>query len=335
MPTAILPYTAADRAEAIRGYRPLTRDCAAATANIVALAAQMTECPRSHVSLVGTQAEWLLAEHGTDLAERPLNRSFCAHALLTPSETTLVVDATRDARFADNPEVTGPPGIRLYAGAPLVDHDGTALGTLCVMDTRVRSLSQRHLATLTQLADTALATLEMNRSLAEMGQLALLDDLTGLPNRPALMTALGKTIARQARHGERFALAYLDLDGLKQVNDRSGHEAGDRVLRTVAAILARGVRTEDTVARLGGDEFALLLAGNPPNPAAPAERIRTEIESQCAAHGWAITASIGVVSFHALPAGVAVALGLADSIMYRAKRGGRNRLISFTFEGAG
>ena len=252
-----------------------------------------------------------------------------------PAVTTVVADATQDARFADNPDVIGPAGIRLYAGAPLIDRDSTPLGTLCVMDTRVRTLDEHHLATLRRLADTALAALEMNRALTEMGQMALIDDLTGLPNRPALMTALGKAIARHARHGEKFAVAYLDLDGLKRVNDTAGHEAGDRLLRIVAAVLAKGVRIEDMAARLGGDEFSLLLVGNPPNPTIPAERIRADIEAQCAAQGWAVTASIGVVSFHAVPAGVAVALGVADSIMYRAKRGGGNRLVTFNFEGAG
>lgn len=94
---------------------------------------------------------------------------------------------------------------------------------------------------------------------ARMEHAALHDSLTGLPNRLLLADRLSQAIATAERLGHGFALAYLDLNGFKQINDSHGHDAGDEVLKVVAARLHAGLRTSDTVARLGGDEFVVLL----------------------------------------------------------------------------
>jgi diguanylate cyclase (GGDEF)-like protein/PAS domain S-box-containing protein len=95
---------------------------------------------------------------------------------------------------------------------------------------------------------------------ARMERAALHDALTGLPNRLLLGDRLRQAIAGAERSGHVFALAYLDLNGFKQVNDNHGHDAGDEVLKAVAARLQAGLRASDTVARLGGDEFVVLLS---------------------------------------------------------------------------
>ena len=92
-----------------------------------------------------------------------------------------------------------------------------------------------------------------------MERAALHDALTGLPNRLLLGDRLKQAIAGAERSGHVFALAYLDLNGFKQINDNHGHDAGDEVLKAVAARLQTGLRASDTVARLGGDEFVVLL----------------------------------------------------------------------------
>jgi len=96
---------------------------------------------------------------------------------------------------------------------------------------------------------------------ARMERAALHDALTGLPNRLLLGDRLRQAIAGAERSGHVFALAYLDLNGFKQVNDNHGHDAGDEVLKAVAARLQAGLRASDTVARLGGDEFVVLQTG--------------------------------------------------------------------------
>ena len=93
----------------------------------------------------------------------------------------------------------------------------------------------------------------------QLDQLAHQDSLIDLPNRRGFMRALERFIDRVQRYGEKAALLFVDLDGLKLINDTFGHQAGDEALIQVARLLSGGVRKSDLVARLGGDEFAILL----------------------------------------------------------------------------
>lgn len=93
----------------------------------------------------------------------------------------------------------------------------------------------------------------------ELRAKAMLDPLTGLPNRALFRDRLHAACARAGRHRQRFAVAYLDLDGFKRVNDEHGHPVGDRLLVAIAQQLSQAVRATDTVARLGGDEFGIVL----------------------------------------------------------------------------
>ncbi len=100
-------------------------------------AARLCDTPIAFVSIVEADRQRFLAAFGSDLSETPRSVSFCAHAMLE-NELMVVPDATEDARFADNPLVTGGPGIRFYAGAALKTEEGTPIGSLCVMDTAPR-----------------------------------------------------------------------------------------------------------------------------------------------------------------------------------------------------
>lgn len=105
-------------------------------------------------------------------------------------------------------------------------------------------------------------------------QLALHDELTGLPNRRAFLDRLRDEIARGRRHGHSFSLLLLDLNGLKDLNDTFGHQAGDAALCAFAMVLQEAVRTEDLVARIGGDEFAIIGVHGEGDESGPfAERI--------------------------------------------------------------
>lgn len=101
---------------------------------------------------------------------------------------------------------------------------------------------------------------EQDERISFLEQLSVTDELTGIPNRRGLRSALGKTLAAAARHNEVGVLGFLDLDSFKEINDTYGHMAGDTVLRKVAKLLKTHVRPEDTVARIAGDEFALILS---------------------------------------------------------------------------
>ncbi len=154
------------------------------------------------------------------------------------------------------------------------------------------------------------------------------DALTGLPNRMLLLDRLQQAIALSQRHRTVLAVCFIDLDGFKAINDRHGHAAGDRLLQTVAARLAAGVRANDTVARLGGDEFVLLLTEL--HERAECElvlsRIREDVHAPVdlgAGRTGRVSASIGVAFCPHDGSDADRLLTIADEAMYRAKQAGR------------
>ena len=111
-------------------------------------------------------------------------------------------------------------------------------------------------------------------------RLSTIDPLTALYNRAFFFAAIEREMARSARSGRGFCLLMMDLDGLKDINDRLGHYHGDRVLRAVSEVIASGVRRIDTAARYGGDEFVVLLPETDPTGAfVLAEKIRLGVRA--------------------------------------------------------
>lgn len=154
------------------------------------------------------------------------------------------------------------------------------------------------------------------------------DPLTGLYNRRYLETMLERELALQRRGGRTLCVMMIDIDEFKAVNDRHGHAAGDAVLRELAAILRRELRTSDLAVRMGGDEFLVVLPdAQPEQAAAIAERLRAGLGSRAFPEigSCAVTASIGIVQAGA-EAGMAGLLRSADEALYRAKRSGRDRI---------
>jgi diguanylate cyclase (GGDEF)-like protein len=138
-------------------------------------------------------------------------------------------------------------------------YDGKRTGVLKVTSASAGAFDGRHariLGLLANLIATALVRADLMRRLAEQ---AVTDELTGLPNRRAWYEWLDQARARADRSRLPLSVVVLDLDGFKQVNDRDGHAAGDRILRTVSATWLSVVREVDFLARIGGDEFGLIL----------------------------------------------------------------------------
>lgn len=173
-----------------------------------------------------------------------------------------------------------------------------------------------------------------DRAEAELAELAMTDPLTGVLNRRGLMTRSVVELIRQRRLGGAATVVTFDLDRFKAINDRHGHDAGDRVLCRFAAVLASGLRAGDLLARTGGEEFALLLAGSDAAQAAAiVERLRERVRAEVAhpaGVGGVITASAGIagVDVAAAPEMALVgALGAADRALYQAKHDGRDRAV--------
>ena len=121
--------------------------------DLTRLAASLCGTPIALVTLVDEHRQWFKAKVGCEAEAIPRDFALCAHAILEPKAMLLVTDLTADPRFADHPLVTGGPGARFYAGAPLVTAAGHALGTLCVIDLVARTLSPEQRDSLMALAD--------------------------------------------------------------------------------------------------------------------------------------------------------------------------------------
>ena len=165
------------------------------------------------------------------------------------------------------------------------------------------------------VADTAAAAFD------EASRLGGLDALTGLPNRTVLLDRFETAIFNAKRHGTRVALLFLDLDAFKQINDRLGHESGDRALQLVADCLSALVRETDTVSRHGGDEFLVLLAEvtSAADAAVVAHKVNTALAAHSQADGWQLRASIGISVYPEDGEDAKTLIAHADAAMYGAK----------------
>ena len=212
--------------------------------------------------------------------------------------------------------------IRIVSGEPvweeLRDHKGLSLYML-----------------MTSMAAFGLFGAHLGRQESRLEQQSVTDGLTGLKNFPYFFARLEEAYAQYQRTNSPFALAVVDLDGFKSINDIHGHPVGDRALAVAANSIASIVRRGDTAARVGGDEFALLLPGRSSVEAHQiGERICEVVRHASAQslheHGSIrLTASVGIASTDqcamAVPRDLYVA---ADNALYQAKRQGRDRAIT-------
>ena len=182
---------------------------------------------------------------------------------------------------------------------------------------------------LERFADLMSAALANADSRAVLQQQATCDGLTGLLNHRAYYERLDAERRRALRHGRPLALAVFDLDGFKAVNDAHGHQAGDRVLQTVARAFAEGARAGDAPARVGGDEFAVIAPDTDATDAfALAERLRTSAADALARLDYPVTLSAGVTDLSSASS-VEELVRLADGALYWAKHHGRDQTVRY------
>ena len=160
-------------------------------------------------------------------------------------------------------------------------------------------------------------------------RLALVDELTGLPNRRAFTSSAQRAVATARRAGEDLAVAMVDVDHFKKINDHYGHDEGDRVLRELARTMLDFFREGDLLGRLGGEEFGVVLAGITEDFAQRRlDAFREEVARRCTVRQTAVTVSIGFTRVKRASGGLDELLKTADRALYAAKDGGRNRVVS-------
>lgn len=199
-------------------------------------------------------------------------------------------------------------------------------GWLCVYSDRedMASAEADFLTLFAQQIEKSITIADLFQALKEQ---AVTDSLTGLYNRRYFEENLKKEVVRAKRQNQPFSIIGMDLDHLKQINDKHGHAYGDLAIKTLADVLKNNARSIDLPARMGGEEFDILLPGVDSKGAmVAAERIRKTIESQKLDVIGHVTASIGVATFFEHTDNVEELLELTDQAMYYSKRNGRNQV---------
>ena len=345
-----LPDNESERLAALQRYQILDTAREPAFDDLALIASTLCGTPMGAVTLIDADRQWFKALCGNDTRHTPRDESFCGHAIVDPEALMVVEDAASDRRFHDNPAVLNAPYVRFYAGAPLLSSDGYALGTLCVFDTQPRQLTSAQADALWALARQVSRLLEMRRlaakltqmeeqrrgyearlqhyqqqleqSNAELRELSTTDALTGLANRRSLTLALGRLLEDGTAE---VAVAIIDVDHFKRVNDAQGHAEGDRALVELAALFKRQAGPGELIARYGGEEFVFVMRGlSAEHAVARCERLRTAVAYMQL--GYPVSVSIGVAA-HAPGEAYGSVLQRADKALYRAKHEGRNRVV--------
>lgn len=217
------------------------------------------------------------------------------HAMWTEGGPRVAPDVSRVRQYATTEEAR-EHSVASFVGIPLLNSDDTLFGTVCGQGTEAREDSFVELGPRLELMGQLLSVVRdlddqavwLSRQLEASLQEAETDPLTGQRNLRAWRRACEIEEARHHRLGDHASIVVLDLDGLREVNDREGHPAGDAMLRRAAAVIRAGRRRTDVVARVGGDEFAVLC---PQTTAAGVTHVVHRLRDELAAAG--LTAAIG------------------------------------------
>ncbi len=248
-----IPQDEKQRMEKLRALKLLDSAPEERFDRLTRMAKRMFGVDISVLSLIDDGRQWFKSKSSEMELPDETSRevSFCGHAILG-NDVFVVEDAMDDHRFKDNPLVTEDPSIRFYAGYPLRVNNGSALGTLCIIDTAPRAFDEddsQLLKDLGVMAEQEIAAL----------QLATLDELTLISNRRGFTSLAKHSINICRRKGLSASTLLFDLNKFKLINDTFGHAEGDRALVIFANTMREVFRESDVFGRIGGDEFAVLM----------------------------------------------------------------------------
>lgn len=249
---------------------PKARTLEELTRPLLALLGQVTGMESTYLTTINT-------DEGIQRVEfaRNVGSMVIPEGLVVPWADTLCKRALEEKRlYSDNvaecwgdSEAAAALGIKTYLSAPICSHDGRVLGTVCAASSAqvarsadVEPLLMLMSGLLSYSLERELLVERLQAANAELAKLALTDSLTGLSNRRAILSEFNRLFAQAQREQKYVLVAVIDLDGFKGINDTYGHQAGDTVLRRVAAGISAVVRKGmDFPCRYGGDEFAVVV----------------------------------------------------------------------------
>lgn len=300
---------------------------------IAAVAAAVCRSPAAAVNFVDAGRHFTKAVVGMPEARGgsvPNRISFCAATIGEPDGVLVVTDTGAHERWRDNPLVTDGPRVGFYAGVSIVSR-GQRVGVVCAFGQEPREVTDQERAGLLALAGQAATQLELRRHNAALRSLAVRDPLTGLANRTLLFDRLERALSEQDRAQGEVGVLFCDVDGFKRVNDRYGHDAGDRLLCAVAEHLVAAARESDTVARFAGDEFVVACPhlNGEADIRAVARRMTAAIDGRCSLPDGSPPPRISVgavIAYDGEPP--AHLLRRADAAMYAAKAAGRGQVAA-------
>ncbi len=288
-----IPEDEKQRLEKLRALKLLDSAPEERFDRLTRMAKRMFGVDISVLSLIDDGRQWFKSKSSEmDIPDETSREvSFCGHAILG-NDVFVVEDALDDHRFRDNPLVTADPNIRFYAGYPLKVNNGSALGTLCIIDTEPRAFDPEDSQLLKDLGVMA------EQEIAAL-QLATLDELTLISNRRGFADLAKHSLNICRRKGLTASILLFDLNKFKPINDQFGHAEGDRALVVFANIMREVFRQSDVFGRIGGDEFAVLMMDvDADNTQRVIDRFKTEVTTYNteAARGYDIEYSVGYVN---------------------------------------
>lgn len=294
------------------------------------LAVRFYHADAAFIGLVDADFQWMKSVNSEEIAPFIARRDSVCNLIIQSGEPLIVGDLKTDSRLDGHPIVPRLT-VRFYAGVPLIVPPDLVIGSMCVMRRDPADISGFDVEPLCELAAIAIDEIELWKLNQELTRMSQIDALTGIANRRGFDDAIDRAVRRANRTGEALSLLLMDLDRFKQLNDLSGHQAGDEVLRHVGGLLAASAsRPYDAPCRYGGEEFAVLLPDTSLTGAQHvAERLRQGLAEAGIPHPLTghVTASFGI----ATQTGTVDAVQLiaeADAALYEAKRRGRNCVVA-------
>ncbi|KTD45618.1 fused adenylate cyclase/two component hybrid sensor/regulator [Legionella rubrilucens] len=259
---------------------------------ITSLTKKIFDVPIVAISLIDKDKQWFKSIIGSNLSETPREISFCGHTILK-EEALIVSDAQSDARFKNNPLVTGEKGsIRFYAGYPIhASNDHQPIGALCIIDNKPRHISPTEKSILHDLAalvDSEISNFHSleaykarNFELECTDRITLLDGVTKTWNANGITQLLQQQMKLSKEEKETFGLFNVSIDSFNSFTEEYGEEVGNELLHAIARNLVVHCHNEASIGYLGGKEFMVILPLNDKREILKsAERLRQNIEHE-------------------------------------------------------